>query len=132
MQVRVLSPAPIIMREFFISEEYLTDVPNNFTKYKYDTTKELTHDQLLDILVNGNIQYRVYGTKDHKEFTKLRESLSELGFIKIERSWSNGDMVLKPFKLNGKRFKKDEAFYCACAMKNHLKFFNGIKNEKNI
>jgi hypothetical protein len=120
------------MREFFISEEYLTDVPNNHIKYKYDTTKELTHEQLVDILVNGNIQYTSLSHKDHPEFTKLRESLSESGFIKIERSWSNGDRVLKPFKLNGKRFKKDDTFYCAGAMRGHLKFFNGLKNEKNI
>lgn len=132
MQVRVLSPAPLIMREFFISEEYLTDVPNNHIKYKYDTTKELTNEQLVDILVNGNIQYRVYGTKDHPEFTKLRKELESLGYINVCTYSSNGDMVLKPFKLNGKRFKKNDRFYCACAMKGHLKFFNGLKNEKNI
>jgi hypothetical protein len=110
------------MREFFISEEYLTDVPNNHIKYKYDTTKELTHEQLVDILVNGNIQYRSFGTKDHPEFTKLRDELESLGYIKTFRSSSNGDRVLKPFKFNGKRFKKNETFYCACALKSHLKY----------
>lgn len=132
MQVRVLSPAPIIMREFFISEEYLTDVPNNHIKYKYDTTKELTHEQLVDILVNGNIQYTSLSHKDHPEFTKLRKELESLGYINVCTYSSNGDRVLKPFKLNGKRFNKNETFYCACAMRSHLKFFNGLKNEKNI
>lgn len=122
MQVQVRSPVPIIMREFFISEEYLTDVPNNHIKYKYDTTKELTHEQLVDILVNGNIQYRSFGTKDHPEFTKLRDELKSLGYINVCTYSSNGDSVLKPFKLNGKRFKKNETFYCACALKSHLKY----------
>ena len=110
------------MREFFIPEEYLTDVSDNYIKYKYDTTKELTHEQLVDILVNGNIQYRSFGTKDHPEFTKLRDELEKLGYIKTFRSSSNGDRVLKPFKLNGKGFKKNETFYCACAIKLHLKY----------
>jgi hypothetical protein len=109
------------MREFLIPEEYLTDVSDNYIKYKYDTTKELTHEQLVDILVNGNIQYRSFGTKDHPEFTKLRDELESLGYIKTFRSSSNGDRVLKPFKLNGKRFRKNETFYCACAIKSHLK-----------
>jgi hypothetical protein len=109
------------MREFLIPEEYLTDVSDNYIKYKYDTTKELTHEQLVDILVNGNIQYRSFGTKDHPEFTKLRDELEILGYIKTFRSSSNGDRVLKPFKLNGKRFRKNETFYCACAIKSHLK-----------
>ena len=110
------------MREFFIPEEYLTDVPNNHIKYKYDTTKELTHEQLLDILVNGNIQYRIYGTKDHPEFTELRELLEKEGYIKVERSWSNGDRVLKSFKLNEKMFKKSQQFPCAAALKWQLKY----------
>ncbi len=122
MQVQVRSPVPIIMREFFIPEEYLTDVSNNHIKYKYDTTKELTHEQLVDILVNGNIQYRSFGTKDHPEFTKLRDELKSLGYINVCTYSSNGDSVLKPFKLNGKRFKKNETFYCACALKSHLKY----------
>jgi hypothetical protein len=119
------------MREFFIPEEYLTDIPIRHIKYKYDTTKELTNEQLVDILVNGNIQYTSLSHKDHPEFTKLREKLCELDLIKIERSWTNGDRVLEPFKLNGKRFKKNETFYCACAIKAHLKY-NGLVNEKGI
>ena len=110
------------MREFLIPEEYLTDVSDNYIKYKYDTTKELTNEQLVDILVNGNIQYTSLSHKDHPEFTKLREELESLGYINVCTYSSNGDRVLKPFKLNGKRFKKNETFYCACALKSHLKY----------
>ena len=121
MQVRILSSAPI-MREFLIPEEYLIDVAVRYTKYKYDTTKELTNEQLVDILVNGNIQYTSLSHKDHLEFTKLRKELESLGYINVCTYSSNGDKVLKPFKLNGKRFKKNETFYCACAIKSHLTY----------
>lgn len=110
------------MREFSILEEYLTNVSDNYVKYKYDTTKELTHAQLVEILVNGNIAYTSRGSKDHPKFTELREQLEKEGYIKVERSWSNGDYVLKPFKLNGKAFNKNEQFVCAAAMKLHLKY----------
>lgn len=122
MQVRVLSPAPIIMREFTILEEYLTDVPKKIVRYKHNTTKELTHEQLVDILVNGNISSTTIWSECHPKFTEFREQLEKEGFIKVERSWSNGDRVLKPFKLNGKTFKKEEQFPCAAAMKHHLKY----------
>lgn len=122
MQVRILSPAPIIMREFTILEEYLTDVPKKIVRYKHNTTKELTHEQLVDILINGNISSTTIWSECHPKFTELREFLEKEGYIKIERSWSNGDRVLKPFKLNDKTFKKEEQFPCAVAMKHHLKY----------
>ena len=109
------------MREFSILEEYLTNVSDNYVKYKYDTTKELTHGQLVEILVNGNIAYTSRGSKDHPKFTELRELLEKEGYIKVERSWSNGDRVLKSFKLNEKMFKKNQQFPCAAALKWQLK-----------
>jgi hypothetical protein len=109
------------MREFSILEEYLTNVSDNYVKYKYDTTKELTHEQLVEILVNGNIAYTSRGSKDHPKFTELRELLEKEGYIKVERSWSNGDRVLKSFKLNEKMFKKNQQFPCAAALKWQLK-----------
>jgi hypothetical protein len=109
------------MREFFIAHEYLTDVADNYVKYKYDTTQELTDEQLIDVLVNGNILYKSYGVKDHPEFTKLRDQLEDLGYIKTARNCSNGDCVLRPFRLNGSLFKKDTRFYCAAALKHQLK-----------
>ena len=109
------------MREFLILEEYLTNVSDNYVKYKYDTTKELTHEQLVEILVNGNIAYTSRGSKDHPKFTELRELLEKEGYIKVERSWSNGDRVLKSFKLNEKMFKKNQQFPCAAALKWQLK-----------
>ena len=59
---------------------------------------------------------------DHPEFAKLREQLGQDGYIKIERSWWNGDRVTKPFTLNGTKFKAGEPFPCGAAMRSHMKF----------
>ena len=127
MQVQVLSPAPISMREFTILKEYLTDVTDNYVKYKYDTTKELTNEQLVDILVNGNIAYKSFGIKNHPEFEKLRDQLEELGYIRTSRNSSNGDRVLKTFKLNDMIFDEQTTFYCAAALKNMIEVRNKQK-----
>jgi predicted DNA-binding antitoxin AbrB/MazE fold protein len=44
-----------------------------------------------------------------------------MGYILMETSYWNGDIVLKPFKLNKVNFKKGEQFACADAI--------NIKNE---
>lgn len=59
---------------------------------------------------------------DHPEFKLLREQLGQDGYIKIERSWWNGDQVTKPFTLNGKKFKTGDRFPCGAAMKTHMQF----------
>ena len=53
---------------------------------------------------------------DHPEFTKMRNRLEKQGYIQIERRWWNGDRVIKPFSLNGFKFKKHDKFPCASAM----------------
>lgn len=70
------------------------------------------HDLVGKIIVKGES----YGTKDHPEFTKLRNKLCKLGYIQIESSYWNGDRVLKPFKLNELTFEKGESFLCAGAL----------------
>ena len=65
-----------------------------------------------EIIIKGS----TIGTKDHPEFTKLRNRLCKLGYISIEHSWINGDKVLTPFKLNKLDFKKGEQFPCASAL----------------
>jgi len=115
------------MREFTILKEYLTDVTDNYVKYKYDTTKELTNEQLVDILVNGNIAYKSFGIKNHPEFEKLRDQLEELGYIRTSRNSSNGDRVLKTFKLNDMIFDEQTTFYCAAALKNMIEVRNKQK-----
>ena len=52
---------------------------------------------------------------DHPCFTEIRERLGRKGYIRIERNWSNGDVVLKPFYLNRKLFDVGDKFVCAAA-----------------
>lgn len=91
------------IRRFTIKEEFLTSVPDNKPiKLVLDTGEVL----------EGNS----YGCIDHPKFTKLRDRLEKLGFIKTERSYWNGDKVLRPFKLNGMTFETDAQFCCASAL----------------
>lgn len=55
-------------------------------------------------------------SNDHPAFTELRDRLEREGYIKTERSWLNGDRVLKPFYLNNMYFDVGEQFSCAPAM----------------
>jgi hypothetical protein len=99
--------------KFTIDKEYVTSITIRTDHTDPDPEKEL-------------VKRLKYGpsfttrTEDHPEFTKLREQLGAEGFIEIERSWWNGDRVLKPFTLNSKKFKKNEQFSCAPAMHYHL------------
>ena len=92
------------IKQFRLKREYFTSVDDN--KYM-----EL-HDLVGKIIVKGES----FGTKDHPEFTKLRNRLCKLGYISIEHLWINGDKVLMPFKLNKLDFKKGEQFPCAGAL----------------
>jgi len=93
-----------LIKQFKLKREYFTSVPDN--KYM----------ELYDLVGKIIIKGVSYGTKDHPEFTKLRNRLCKLGYIQIESSCWNGDRVLKPFKLNELTFKKGEQFSCASAL----------------
>jgi hypothetical protein len=60
--------------------------------------------------------YGTYSTIDHPSFTALREHLGSKGWIRIKREWLNGDVVLKPFELNGHRFEIGDQFSTAGAL----------------
>jgi hypothetical protein len=108
-----------MLRQFTIDEQYICDVT---VRTEHDFVKDRnnpTHDDLIMILKGHDKSYSI-SNKDHDEFTKLRDQLEELGYIKTERSWWNGDVVLKGFKLNEWTFKKGDKFYCAGAMSNSI------------
>lgn len=108
------------MKEFLIDEQYLTSIAIHKTWNTYTKNgRKPTPDELLKI-IKGEGNCSTTSTDDHPEFTKLRDALEADGFIKTERTWWNGDRVLKPFKLNGHTFQKGEQFSCAGAMKYHL------------
>lgn len=104
---------------FTIDEQYICDVT---VRTEYDWIKDRnnpTHDDLIKIL-KGHDKSVSTSNKDHDEFTKLRNQLEAEGYIKCERGWSNGDRVLKPFYLNGWRFKRNHKFPCAAALKSSI------------
>jgi len=98
------------MENFEIDEKYFTSV------------QEKTVRKFIIIETGEEMEGMFTGSVDHPEFSKLREQLGESGFIQIERGWWNGDCVLKPFSVNGFKFRKGEQFPCACAMSGHMKY----------
>lgn len=105
---------------FTIEEQYLTDVTIRSDFTPWANRSELTPDELVEALGNSSVATLI-STIDHPEFTKLRERLNTDGYINIQRSWWNGDTVLKPFTLNGYKFKKNNRFPCAAALGVSLK-----------
>lgn len=108
-EVQILYHPPNIMK-FEINPEYVTSVTIR-TDHSLDKTEE---DRVI-MALKGHKHVSIR-SEDHPKFAELRNELGEKGFIKIERRWWNGDTVIKPFTLNGKRFKKGEMFGCGAAM----------------
>lgn len=104
--------------DFHIEEQYLTDVVIYDDYFSRKT--EVSPEELFDIL-RGKNKYRITRHENHPVFEDLRQQLENEGYIQIERKWSNGDVVLKPFTLNGVHFTKGQKFCCAPALRFILK-----------
>lgn len=105
-----------MLKEFYIDDQYIKD---EIVRTEHDFIKDRknpTHEDLIKILKGYDKSVSI-SNKDHDEFTKLRNQLEELGYIKIERGWWNGDRILKSFKLNGWTMRKGHKFPCAAAMR---------------
>ena len=107
--------------DFTIDPAYLTSVTiheewNTYTR----NGREPTAEEVL-LILQGKGKCGLTSSEDHPEFAKLREQLGEQGYICIQRGQWNGDRVLKPFKLNGRKFKEGDQFSCGSAMGNHLR-----------
>ena len=61
-------------------------------------------------------QVKVTGSDDHPLFKELRNTLEREGYIVCQRSWWNGDRVIKTFSLNGVVFVEGGTFWCGSAM----------------
>lgn len=108
-----------MLKQFHIDEQYICNVTVR-TEYSYVKDRDNpTHDELIVILKGYDRGYSV-SNKDHDEFTKLRNQLEEQGYIQTQRSWWNGDRVIKAFKLNEWSFRKGHKFPSAAAMKNSI------------
>jgi hypothetical protein len=104
---------------FEINPSYLTDITIRQEWNSYTNKDTITNEDLVEVL-KGRGSCSSTSTEDHPEFAQLRDRLGELGYISIERGWSNGDRVLKSFSLNSVAFEPGEQFCCAAAMKFHL------------
>ena len=110
------------LKNFEIDEEYLTQVvvheEMKFTNFM--PMGSMTQDQIDAMNEMMDKPLKVTRWVDHPEFTKLRERLEVEGYIIIQRSWWNGDRVLRSFKVNGIMLRKGGTFYCAGALGNNI------------
>jgi hypothetical protein len=102
------------MKNFTIDPVFLTSV----TIYT-DHTLHLPGQERMILKLKGH-GYSSIRSEDHPEFAKLREQLGKDGWISIQRGWWNGDSVIKPFTLNGKKFKKGAQFPSSAAIRHTL------------
>lgn len=111
-----------MIKKFYIEPEFLTSITVT-TAYPIQQQPNETIEDFLVRKIQSTVPAAVItSSRDHLEFTKLREMLGDMGYISIERGWWNGDRVLKKFYLNDVVFEKDEKFMCADAMKYHLAY----------
>lgn len=118
-----------MLKEFHIDPQYLVDVPTHNVISTLENPANPTPDDLIKIL-KGTHAIHMFGNKDHDEFTRLRNQLEQLGYIKTERNWWNGDCVLKSFKLNGWIIRKGGKFPCAVALGNSINCANKFGRKR--
>jgi hypothetical protein len=106
--------------DFTIDPAYLCSVTIRKEWNTYTNNGRVPTDEELVLIIQGKGKCSVTSSEDHPEFARLREQLGAEGYISIERGWWNGDSVLKPFRLNGRKFKVGAQFSCGAAMGNHL------------
>lgn len=106
--------------DFTINPEYLTSITIHEEWNTYTRGGRVPTAEELLLILQGEGKCGMTSSEDHPEFAKLREHLGDLGYIHIQRGWWNGDEVLKPFKLNGRKFKVGAQFSSGSAMGTHL------------
>jgi hypothetical protein len=116
----------VALKEFYLDESLAWNVTLH-QKWNSYLNKEVVTDEDLIEVIKGHGDCSTISSDDSPEFKILRNQLEELGYIKCQRNWWNGDRVVKSFKLNGNRFKKGEQFSCGAALKFHLEFVRKYK-----
>jgi len=97
--------------------------------YRYQEKTDLTAQETMELIKNPIVGCST-SSIDHPDFDALRNMLEELGYIQTQRSWWNGDRVLKPFRLNTVKFIVNEQFCCACAMKWNIDYKLIMRNKR--
>ena len=112
----------------FELDETLEWHPHYHKQWNDYTNKDTVSDEDLVKVLQGKGNRSVMGTDDSDGFNALRNQLEAEGYIQCQRSWWNGDRVLKTFFLNGVRFDRDDQFASGAAMKLHLQFARKYEN----
>lgn len=68
------------------------------------------------VITSDGKQSGVLGSEDHPRFRDTRQWLAVNGYIHMEKGWSNGDRVIKPFYFNNVYLDIGAQFSCAGAM----------------
>ena len=111
----------VALKEFYLDESIEWHVTTHRKWNSYLVKETVTDEDLVEV-IKGHGDCSITGSDDGPEFKALRNQLEELGYIHCQRSWWNGDRVLKSFRLNGCKFKKNEQFCCGAALKFHMEF----------
>ena len=111
----------VALKEFYLDENLEWHITTHRKWNSYLSKEVVTNDDLVEV-IKGHGDCSMTGSDDGPEFKALRNQLEELGYVKCERSWWNGDRVVKPFQLNGLKFKKGEQFSSGAALKFHMEF----------
>lgn len=106
--------------DFTIDEQYLTSITIREEWNTYTSDGRVPTAEELLLILKGKGHCSMTSSSDHPEFAKLRDQLEAEGYIKTCRNSWNGDRVIHPFRLNGKKFEVDEQFSCASAIRYKL------------
>ncbi len=109
----------VALKEFNLDESIDWEV-TSYKEWNSYLVKDVVTDEDLIEVIKGKGKCSATSSDDSPEFKSLRNLLEEQGYIQCQRSWWNGDRVLKAFKLNGVTFKKHDQSSCGAAMKHHL------------
>lgn len=109
------------LKQFYLDEslEWNVTIHKQYNSY---LNKDVVTDEDLVSALKGLGNWSSTGSDDGPEFKELRNLLEAEGYIACQRSWWNGDRVLKGFKLNGVTFTKNNQFGSGAALKFHLEF----------
>ena len=107
--------------DFYINETSCCSVTIRDEWSMFRGKEKLIDEELIKVL-KGEDRCSSIRSVDHPEFNALREKLGAEGYIKIQRSWWNGDFVTKDFTLNDVKFCKGDQFLSGAAILHGIKY----------
>ena len=94
-----------------------TDVPDLWVFVRPEYLSSVARGGSRCVVRNGkSVPQGSMSHKDHPYFDDTRNHLEREGYIHGERSYSNGDRVLRPFYFNNILLEEGDQFSCAGAM----------------